>query len=823
MKRRTYLTYPEQPSGYVLNPCKGFLSVIVPIQRTNLVTNPSLELGTTGYTASGASIAQSTTRQYHGAYSLAITPTSAVSDGAYYAISLTSGTIYAASCKAWGVAGRKYKLSVATTGAVDLAAYRFTATGRWQWVWVYWLETSSTTRRVYLTKDSQSNTDVFYLDGLQVEAINAGETVSTYIDGDQTGLLPNQFPYPYYWTGTPHGSTSVRLATTRAGGYVLNLDRFRYRVLALAGLGLTTIANIASIPAAADGGSYQNTLARPRTFAVNGAFSATSLSHLDQLRSQLYDVIGPDSASPRQPVNLLYQAFDGQREISQFGTIAASYERGLEGVTQSLHGETAPITFTAYLPTIQAGESGVALPAMATFTNANNIVQRSAGGTWSAMGTGGSGATLGVQAFIQTIDKTLYATGDFTSMGGVANTARIASWNGSAWAALTTGLNGAGKALAVDPNGTTLYVGGDFTLAGGVANTVRIASWSGSAWSALSTGANGTVAALAFGPDGKLYAGGNFTTIGGVAINRIAKWDGAAWSALAVAGADATVATLAFGLDGKLYAGGSFTTIGGVTAGGIAYWDGSAWNAMGNTFTGTVAVNSIAVGANGAIYAGGNMDQTVSVWNGTAWTELGDLVGGNAYKVVFGPDGLLYASGTFTSNAGVTFIDSLAIWNGSTWVTPDVGLPGTTTIYGIYAATDGTLYLGFDTTGSALAPVVTTATNNGSARTYPTIYTVALNQSGQAFRVTNYTNGRSIYLNYTLAANEVLMLRCSPTGTRIISSFRGDVTSAILPGSSSDFVLERGANLIAYAMGKPTGRLVWPVAYQSTSDLTKVN
>ena len=58
-----------------------------------------------------------------------------------------------------------------------------------------------------------------------------------------------------------------------------------------------------------------------------------------------------------------------------------------------------------------------------------------------------------------------------------------------------------------------------------------IAKWDGSAWSALGSGMNGYVSALAVSGT-NLYAGGGFTTAGGVPANRIAKWDGSAWSAL---------------------------------------------------------------------------------------------------------------------------------------------------------------------------------------------------------------------------------------------------------------------------------------------------
>ena len=66
-----------------------------------------------------------------------------------------------------------------------------------------------------------------------------------------------------------------------------------------------------------------------------------------------------------------------------------------------------------------------------------------------------------------------------------------------------------------------------------------------------------------------MYAGGNFTTAGGVSANFIAKWDGTNWSALG-SGMNSTVNALAFDLSGNLYAGGNFNTAGGVSANFIA-------------------------------------------------------------------------------------------------------------------------------------------------------------------------------------------------------------------------------------------------------------
>ena len=71
--------------------------------------------------------------------------------------------------------------------------------------------------------------------------------------------------------------------------------------------------------------------------------------------------------------------------------------------------------------------------------------------------------------------------------------------------------------------------------------------------------------ALAVGPDGSLYAGGDFTTAGGVAANCIARWDGACVASPGQRMNDyfGYVPALAFGPDGSLYAGGASPRLAG--------------------------------------------------------------------------------------------------------------------------------------------------------------------------------------------------------------------------------------------------------------------
>src|SRR5437667_10652494 len=83
---------------------------------------------------------------------------------------------------------------------------------------------------------------------------------------------------------------------------------------------------------------------------------------------------------------------------------------------------------------------------------------------------------------------------------------------------------------AVAASGTNLYAGGSFNMAGG-ATANHVARWDGSAWSALGSGVNGVVNDLAIsGTD--LFASGTFRIAGNVTANGIAKWDGTTWAPL---------------------------------------------------------------------------------------------------------------------------------------------------------------------------------------------------------------------------------------------------------------------------------------------------
>ena len=237
----------------------------------------------------------------------------------------------------------------------------------------------------------------------------------------------------------------------------------------------------------------------------------------------------------------------------------------------------------------------------------------------------------------------LYAGGYFGSAGGAAAN-NIAKWDGSVWSPLGSGVNNNSNNASVaaltvfdDGTGPALYAGGSFTTAGGVSAS-HIAKWDGSSWTPLGSGVNGDVFALTVFDDGTgpaLYAGGFFTHAGGAPANYIAKWDGSTWTPLG-SGVTNTVIALTVFDDGSgpaLYAGGTFMTAGGVSANSIAKWDGSTWSPLGSGMSGFLG-----------------MSGTVR-----ALTVFDD-----------GSGPALYACGGFIFAGGVG-VNNIAKWDGSTW------------------------------------------------------------------------------------------------------------------------------------------------------------
>ena len=177
-----------------------------------------------------------------------------------------------------------------------------------------------------------------------------------------------------------------------------------------------------------------------------------------------------------------------------------------------------------------------------------------------------------------------------------------------------TGFNGAVRSIVLQGGGQ-LVVGGSFTTyKDAIANRIVRLSADGATDTAfagaIGTGFNGQVNSLVQIPDGRIVAGGTFTTLNGVSSNRIARILGAGSPDLGFAtlqGFNGTVTALAVQPDGRIVAGGSFTTFAGNSSSGIARVnvDGSfdTGFAVGTGLGGSA--NALLVQSDGKIVVGG--------------------------------------------------------------------------------------------------------------------------------------------------------------------------------------------------------------------------
>ena len=208
----------------------------------------------------------------------------------------------------------------------------------------------------------------------------------------------------------------------------------------------------------------------------------------------------------------------------------------------------------------------------------------------------GTGLPDDVYCMVAGNDGSIYIGGKFIDVTDGSGD-YITKWDGAAFSSLGTGMQPGGftgyvYALACAPNGH-IFAAGDFTTAGGVANTIYIAEWNGTAWLPLGTGLDGIGRALAVDSAGNVFVGGDFHNANGVACNHIAKWNGRTFEPLG-SGTDAPIWCMAFDKYDNLYVGGFFDSAGGIaTSDRIAKWGGTSWHHLDIDLPGAPYVLSI--------------------------------------------------------------------------------------------------------------------------------------------------------------------------------------------------------------------------------------
>jgi hypothetical protein len=233
---------------------------------------------------------------------------------------------------------------------------------------------------------------------------------------------------------------------------------------------------------------------------------------------------------------------------------------------------------------------------------------------------GGSGSGSGPRfRAIAVAGPVVYVGGDFYSTGGMtrygiaaldAATGLATSWNPGAGFGSTP--NGSFRAIV--PSGATVYVGGRFSSIGGQSRSnlaaLDAATGLATAWNPVIAPSlfSGTVDCLVVSGS-TVYAGGGFTTVGGVTRTYLAGVDIAtglptSWDPRA----GGEVAALSISGSG-IYAGGLFTSMGGESRSNIAAIDiasgrATDWNPGASNPGTTATVNAIAAGPTTVYFAG---------------------------------------------------------------------------------------------------------------------------------------------------------------------------------------------------------------------------
>lgn len=476
--------------------------------------------------------------------------------------------------------------------------------------------------------------DGLFADGMQLEVKSGYRT--TYCDGEQPGCT---------WQGQRYTSKSDRSAQSRDGGRVYDIEDLSAYAEDFSGIGVPPIANVSLSYATIPGAEFIRTKIRDRVIILKLWVAGSSVSNLHSLRQTLTTAIGPEAPVEQQSFILRYSGATVPKQIR------VRYEAGLELGAWKAYQETLVLRLWAEDPYWYAdGQVGSLLDNNDALAH-QGIVGR-AGGVWSNVGAPSTVGGAAVYAIVWGPDGCLYIGGYFENWDGIANADWIVKYDPvtETYSALGTGMQGGGSggavwALAFDAN-DDLFAGGNFDTAGGVANTSKVAMWDGSAWNSLGGGAtNEHVYALAADLRGNIYAGGAFTTIGGYSINYIARWDGLYW--VDVGGASDIVWALTLGIDGNMYAGGAFTVIGNRSAAKVGMFDGINWSALGDGVGDTV--RSMAVASDGTLYLAGLFTEPhsyITMWNGSSFSALGDgYASSQINALAIGPDDRLLVGG----------------------------------------------------------------------------------------------------------------------------------------------------------------------------------
>lgn len=289
---------------------------------------------------------------------------------------------------------------------------------------------------------------------------------------------------------------------------------------------------------------------------------------------------------------------------------------------------------------------------------------------------------------VDSITNRLYVGGNFVYAGSLPMWG-IASWNGTIWDSLGSGIDNypqgpsqPGPIKSMARYGSNIYVGGGFLRAGNQPGTNAFARWNGIQWDSV-PGAKmtyGNTLSDIIVTNNELYVCGGFDSVGSLPANCLAKWDGTTWQAVGNNYNFRNLGGVLYKMkfyNGSLYVGGNFRDPQGNTC-RLAKWDGSAWQFFTNELSGSVADVWDMEVYNGELYVAGlffttsgNVANSIMRWNDQTWRDVAGSVqilsnANPTVKDMCVHNGELYCVGNFEKIVGVPAL-GLAKWDGNAW------------------------------------------------------------------------------------------------------------------------------------------------------------
>lgn len=834
-----------------------YWSIITPAERTNLISNPSVEFNLAGWgtTSVDAVIGRAAGRGAFGAYGIAISGVAGrsvkVNDGlAGSAIALPAFQQYAPYTLSAYVRATGSVALVAGDSALGTTMHSMAAGSSDSWMRLtttLYPMTSVVYPRVVAW--SGANAGTIFADGFQLEA---GTVATTYFDGDQPGCR---------WLGQPHGAQSYRSGTTRSGGAVRRFYDIGLLIDESPGIGAPPAQMVARSNVLLAGAEFLRQRATERTFTLRGVVEGDSWAGLHRSRRRLIEALRIENTALQQPATLLYSGAGGTLRID------AVWDGGLEFGEPEGFAEQVEVRFNAQQPywynTIQ---QGTALAPYRLIGSVGNMLYRDRNGVW---GTSGITALPESCPMLESpYDGTLYFAGQATTSAGSLLSGLLYL------AGTTVGYAGSGSIqysvffdMAYSFDGRSILIGGENLIANGTpagqlalfypyTRTFGTAGWIAGTLNATFFGTieiASQISAILPYKNGSYVLGGQFGTINGVGIGSaysLILWNGqlGGWSTVSPAGSLVSYTSVsqnqpagvndiaAYGENELLLATnanqrggvGTFRTL-------IRYNFGGTWGTIPSGPS--VRASGVPQPTN-TLFSADNQRWYFG-WGGTS-SAIGSALG-RLENLAVSPVGTVQATG------GFPFVQRIAPDNETLfWLTGDFNRINTITSVGVgIARSNGYNLLPADITGTMVgypyrvlttkagttwfsgdfqqtmgtAASLSTVVNAGLAEAYPTLRLVAGSTGTVTVRqLANITTGDYLWFALNLMPNERAILTLEPGSVSFTSSIRGNLFDTIVRGSNlSTWRLMPGSNLVSFLADQPNiqADLYWTPRYIS--------